>query len=138
MLFSSVFTPSTEKMTFQSLISLKPEGPLGSYLCDVTLPAQLITYQFLFCGQRNSTRSFTCERNLDYFYFSRINFCILVFLLFSLSLLPLTMLLFKIFIVDFLHLLTGYFDMRFRDSRYIQHNARVQSVRKSCFLYQKF
>ena len=36
--------------------SLKPEGPLGSYLCDVTLPAQLITCQFLFCGQRNSTR----------------------------------------------------------------------------------
>ena len=56
----------------------------------------------------------------------------------SLSLLSLTMLLFKIFDVDFLHLLTGYFDMRFRDSRYNRHNARVRSVPKSCFLYQKF
>ena len=28
--------------------------------------------------------------------------------------------------------------MCFRDSRYNRHNTRVRSVRKSCFLYQKF
>ena len=36
------------------------------------------------------------------------------------------MLLFKIFDCRFLHLLTGYFDMRFHDSRYNRHNARVR------------
>ena len=55
----------------------------------------------------------------------------------SLSLLSLTMLLFKIFNDNFLHLLIGYFDMRFRDSRYNRHNARVRLVRKSCFLISK-
>ena len=39
-------------------------------------------------------------------------------------------------IVDFA-LLTGYCDMRFRDSHYNRHNARVRSVRKSCFSYIK-
>ena len=31
-----------------------------------------------------------------------------------------------------MHLLTGYYDMRFRDSCYNRHNAHVRSVRKSC------
>ena len=44
------FTPSTEKNDSSVVLkSLNPEGPSGSYLCDVTLPALLIRCQFLFC-----------------------------------------------------------------------------------------
>ena len=58
MLFSSIFTPSTENDLLVVNLRLKPEGPLGSYLCEVTPPAQLVTCQFLFCGQRKSSRIF--------------------------------------------------------------------------------
>ena len=37
-----------------------------------------------------------------------------------------------------MHLLTGYYDMRFRNSRYIRHNARVRSVRKLCSYIKHF
>ena len=37
-----------------------------------------------------------------------------------------------------MHLLTGYYNMRFRDSRYNWHNAHVRSVRKSCSYIKNF
>ena len=49
------FTPSTEK--YDSLVVLKnlnPEGSLGSYLCNITLPTLLTTVSFLE-GLNNKT-----------------------------------------------------------------------------------
>ena len=43
------FKPSTEKNDDLVILkSLNPKGPLGSYLCDVTLPSLLISCQFLW------------------------------------------------------------------------------------------
>ena len=85
--------------------------------------------------KENQQVFFTCERNSDYFFSSRINFCILVFLYHSFHY-PCYYL--KFLIVDFLHFLTALHDMRFRDSRYNQHNARMRSVRKSCSYIKNF
>ena len=73
---------------------------------------------------------FTCERNSDYFFSSRINFSILVFLLFLYHSFhyPCYYLKFSISCICGLAL----HDMRFHDSRYNRHNAHVRSVRKSC------
>ena len=81
---------------------------------------------------------FTCERNSDYFFSSWINFCILVFLLFLYHSFYSPCYYLKFWIVDFLHLLTGYYDMLFHDSRYNWHNTRVRSVRKSCSHIKNF
>ena len=105
MLFYSVFTPSTEKWPF-SRQSLKPEGPLGSYLCDVTPPAQLITCQFLFCGQRKSTRNFYLWKKFGLFLFLTVKFLYPCVSLFFLSLLSLSML-FENSDFNFKDLLTG-------------------------------
>ena len=48
-IFPSVFQTFHRKNDHSIVLrSLNPEGPLGSYLCDVTLPALLITCQFSF------------------------------------------------------------------------------------------
>ena len=42
------FKPSTEKNDRSVVLRrLNPEGPLGGYPCDLTLPARLIKCQFL-------------------------------------------------------------------------------------------
>ena len=76
MLFYSVFHTFNRK--YDSLVilkSLNPEGPLGSYLCDVTLPALLIMCQFLFCGQESKQRIFHgVKKNLYFLSFCPVNF----------------------------------------------------------------
>ena len=62
------------------LNSLNPEGPIGSYLCDVTLRALLITCQFLFCGTKKINRIFyRVIKNLSFFLFLRSIFLVPVF-----------------------------------------------------------
>ena len=57
MLFDSVF------QTFHySLKTLNTEGPLSSYLCDILLPAVLITCQFLGLGINPSPLSLIQKR----------------------------------------------------------------------------
>ena len=55
-------------------MSLNPEGLLGSYLCDVTLPALLITCHFLFCGQESKQRILPGEKDLYFLSFLQFNF----------------------------------------------------------------
>ena len=52
-----LFTPSTEKTTFQSLYLIQ-KVPLNSYmyLYDVVPPAQMITCQFLLCVKQYTIR----------------------------------------------------------------------------------
>ena len=72
MLFYSVFHTFHRKKNNSSVIlkSLNPEGPLGSYLCDITLPSLLITCQFLFCGTKKINRIFYWViKNLYFFLF---------------------------------------------------------------------
>ena len=47
-----------------------PKGPLGSYLCDITLATLLITCQFLFCGTKKVNRIFyRVKQNLIFLSF---------------------------------------------------------------------
>ena len=56
-------------------MSLNPEGPLGSYLCDITLPALLIMCQFLFYGQESKQRIFyQVKKNLFFLSFLQFTF----------------------------------------------------------------
>ena len=58
-LFYSVFQTFQRKNDRSVILkSLNPEGPLDSYLCDLTVPTLLITCQFLFCGQESKQRIF--------------------------------------------------------------------------------
>ena len=76
--------------------SLKPEGPLGSYLCDVTLPAQLISCQFSFLWTKKFNKDFYLWKKFGLFLFLTDKFLYPCVSFVSLSLLSLTMLLFKI------------------------------------------
>ena len=83
MLFYSVFQAFHRKKndSFKVLMSLNPEGPLGSYLCDVLLPVLLITCQFLFCRQEQRIL-YWVKKICIFFLFSGLIFLILVFLMF--------------------------------------------------------
>ena len=72
------FKPFTEKN--DSSKSLNPEGPLGSYLCDVTLPVLLIRCQFLSCRTKEVNRIFTRWKNLIFLSFLQSIFLFPVFL----------------------------------------------------------
>ena len=82
MLFYCVFqTFHRKKDSLVILKSLNPEGPLGSYLCDVTLPALSITCQFLFCGTKKINRIFyQVKKNLIFLSFLWSIFIVPVFL----------------------------------------------------------
>ena len=79
---------------------------------------------------------FTCERNLDYFFSSQINFCILVFLLFIYHSFHFLCYYLKFSIFDFTYFLTGLFLTCVFATLAIRHNARARSVRKSCLYMQ--
>ena len=63
-------------------MSLNPEGPLGSYLCDITLPAIPVMLQFLFCGTKKVNRIFIGRKKSNFPFFSPVCFLISCFLMF--------------------------------------------------------
>ena len=91
--------------------------------------------QFLFCGQRKSTRIFSQWKKLGLFHFSTVKFLYPCFSFVPLSLLSLSMLFNrKFWFSNSCIYWLSFGVLLFRDSRYIRHNARVLSVRKSCFV----
>ena len=63
-----------KKWQFSYFKNLNPEGPLGSYLCDITLPPLLVTCQFLFCGQESKQRIFNGWKKSVFSFFSAVKF----------------------------------------------------------------
>ena len=80
MLFYSVFHTFHRKNDSSVILkSLNPEGPLGSYLCDITLPALLIM-SVSFCGTKKINRIFyRVIKNLNVFLFLWSSFLVPVF-----------------------------------------------------------
>ena len=79
MLFYSVFQTFHRKN--DSTRILNPEGPLGSYLCDITLSSLLLMCQFLFCGTKKVNRIFyRVKKNLNFLSFLQSIFLFPVFL----------------------------------------------------------
>ena len=83
MLFYSVFQTFYRKKNNSSVVLkiVNPEGPLGSYLCVVTLSALLITCQFLFCGTKKINRNFYWLKNSSFSFLFLVDFLISCFIM---------------------------------------------------------
>ena len=81
MLFPSVFQTFHRKIDRSVVLrGLNPEGPLDSYLSDVTLPALLITCQFSFCGTEKIKQDFLLgDKKYKFLLFLRSIFLFPVF-----------------------------------------------------------
>ena len=116
-LFYSVFHTFHRKNNSSVILrSLNPEGPLGSYLCNVTLPPLMIRCQFLFCGQESKHDFSPGERNQCFISFSPVNFLNPFLSCVPLSFLPLDYLFLCVnrFLISYYSLLLVLV-MRFRD-----------------------
>ena len=89
------------------MASLDPEGPLGIYLCDVTLPAVFVRCSVSFLWNKENKQHFSLgEKNIIYF---SVFLTISYFMVFLCSfIIPFTddSISFQILLFDFLLLLT--------------------------------
>ena len=75
------FKPSTEKNDSSFVLkSPNPEGPLGSYLCEVILPALLIMCQFLSVEQKINRIFYRVIKKSKFLSFLQSIFLVPVFL----------------------------------------------------------
>ena len=76
LLFYSVFHTFNRKNDSSVVLkSLNPEGPLGSYLCDVTLPTLFITCQFFVWNKENKHDFLLGDKKFKFLYLWSI-FCL--------------------------------------------------------------
>ena len=127
MLLYSVFQTFHRKN--DSSKNLNPEGPLGRYLCDVTLPTLLITCQFLFCGTKKVNRIFYWVKKSNFPFFTLVYFLISCFLMFHYhSFMADSVIFFKSIFNFLLFLIVNLLHMFSRLS-YYRHDSRVQFER---------